>query len=723
MLRALSVVVFAGVLLLSWSAQAKVTYCVGGYEGRPRNVIARCDQPDIRRQHMQWHEHNYVTDGKQCFVCYDEQDNTCDTIFLSEHPDYSEADPDDCARLGEMHTADQLLAHVIDGHNVSPPALPPPPVQLEAKVEHITPGPYTAGDRIHVVGAVRAEDGTVRRVTGGTFRLTDASGKTTDYLGTVQRDGTVTADFALPATDAARIEFVPVAPPLGKGESLRSNVSAPQELKVEVCAFRARVVEPAEHASLVAGQGTDLRAKLFDAAGQVPVTPVPSGLELTFTVQVDGEAARTLQADGAQAASWTPPASPTPRQVRVSASGRIGERVVCPAGEVSVTVSDLGLGFDTSELPKTCYVGLPCRGTLKLVRPAPGPGRQRVDAVLADAATDIRVVDTGTERYRGRPLGDDTYTFEQTYSEVKNASWSVSLHTPRGDFAMPAHEVRVRPQLRLELPGELDFGTVPAGSAVTTACRQLDFSHSQAVEEHRWELEAQGLQGCQARPVLYFVDAVTQVSDVRPLSPKLEVSAMDPVHRWVDVCLEVPRCAGDVSPAAAVLHVAPLTPEFASQARTVRLRWKVEGRSLFACHASWLLPLLTGLGAMVLLAGFTRPARFSAGAALWVSGSEKGIRQAAAVLLRACPGSAPGFFRDARLGLHGDGNVTGRVRGAVVVLRATQGSGLVLQGHGPVERQDRRSLKWEPVDDLNAGHVPTPGVLYRSGGTFFKVEV
>jgi hypothetical protein len=52
-----------------------------------------------------------------------------------------------------------------------------------------------------------------------------------------------------------------------------------------------------------------------------------------------------------------------------------------------------------------------------------------------------------------------------------------------------------------------------------------------------------------------------------------------------------------------------------------------------------------------------------------------------------------------------------------------QGGGVVLQGLGPVERQDRRSLRWEPVDDLARGHVPSPGVLYRAGGTFFKVEV
>jgi hypothetical protein len=124
----------------------------------------------------------------------------------------------------------------------------------------------------------------------------------------------------------------------------------------------------------------------------------------------------------------------------------------------------------------------------------------------------------------------------------------------------------------------------------------------------------------------------------------------------------------------------------------------------------------------VLLAGFLRPARFPPGANIRVAGSERGIRQAAAILLVDCPGSRPGFFRDARLGLHGDGEVNGRIRTALLTLRASREAGVVLEGAGPLELQDRRTLKWEPVEDLARGHMPTSG-LYRAGGTFFKVEL
>jgi len=725
MARALPALLAVMSLLLSVPARAKVgeTYCVGGYAGTPPNVVAACEQPEVVRLHRKWHEHIYVTDGRGCFLCYDEVDDTCETVFLARNPDYREMDPYECARLfGEGLRSGYLLAHVIDGKSLTPPP-PPPPVQLETKVERITPGPYTAGDKLSAVGAVRDGQGVLRRIPGGTFRVTDASGKSTDHRGTVQPDGTVTADFTLPPTDSARVEFIPDKPPLAPDETLRTAVSEAQSLKVEVCGLRARLVQPSAVApeTLVAGQATPLRVSLFDAAGQQPVA-APAGLSLSFTVQVEGEPTQTLAADKELSASWTPPASPRPRRVRISAGGRAGERVVCPAGEATATVSDLGLGFDTSDLPRTCYVGLPCRGTVVLQRPSDPGVRHRVDELLLDSNVKARMEDTGELRYEGPPLAGDRYEFLATYDKPKSASWSLVFQTPRGPVTMPAHEIRVRPQLKLELPEALDFGTVTAGTAVTQVCQKLDFGRSQGAEEHRWELRAEGLEGCQARPVLSFVNTLG-TADVRALVPLLGIEALDPKERWVHICLEVPRCAGDVSPDSAVLRVVPLTPEFKAQEKSVRLRWKVEGRGFLGCHGAWVWPALALLGFGVLLAGFTQPARFPSGASIRVAGSERGMRQAATILLLDCPGSSPGFFRDARLALHGDGEVNGRTRNALILLRATRGSGVVLAGSGPLEQQDRRTLQWEPVTDLAQGHVPSPSVLYRAGGTYFKVEL
>jgi hypothetical protein len=133
-------------LLFSVSSRAAETYCVGGYEGTAPNVVAACDQPDVRRLHAKWHKHCWVRKGDECFVCYDENDNTCLTTFLLHNlGSYSLVNPYECARLGEMHTADNVVAHVIDGQPVTPPPASPP-VRLEARLERISSGPYTAGD-------------------------------------------------------------------------------------------------------------------------------------------------------------------------------------------------------------------------------------------------------------------------------------------------------------------------------------------------------------------------------------------------------------------------------------------------------------------------------------------------------------------------------------------------------------------------------------------------
>lgn len=717
--------VLLALVWLGWAlcARAAETYCVGGYDGMPPHVVAACELPSVIALHQRaWHHHCWVAKGQECLDCFDENDDTCVTTFLRLHPEFHRVDPYECLRWGgEQHTGGEVFEHVIEGRPVTPPP-PAPPMVLEARVERVSPGPYTAGDPVTVVGAVRDTPGGLRRVSGGTFRVIDAEGHVTEHPGSVQPDGTVEARFPLPASSSARIEFVPTPPPLAAGETLRGSASAPQELKVEVCGFRARVVQPAPHEALVAGQATPLRARLFDSAGQVPVTSPPAGLQLEFTVQVEGEPSRTLPADASLAAMWTPPASPKPREARLSVGGHVGARGVCPAEELPVTVSDLGLGFDTSTLPGTCYVGLPCEGTVRLVRPEPGQGRQRVDELLASPQVVAQQEDTGQVRYHGPPRADDRYTFSATYPAIGAASWSLTFQTPRGPVAMPAHEVRIRPALELKLPGELDFGTVLAGTPLEGACQPLDFSQSQGAEDHHWELRAEGLEGCQARPMLRFTTAQHRV-DSRSLVPSLEINALDPLRRQLDICLEVPRCAGEVSPASAVLRVVPLTPEFKAQAKTLRLRWKVEGRSFLGCQGVWVWPSLALLGLGVLILGFTRPARFPSGASIRVAGSERGIRQSAAILLRACPGSGPGFYRDARLGLHADGEVKGHLRHPLILLRADRGAGVLLTGPGPLEQQDRRTLKWEPVAELARGHVPSPSVLYRAGGTYFKVEL
>jgi hypothetical protein len=460
-----------------------------------------------------------------------------------------------------------------------------------------------------------------------------------------------------------------------------------------------------------------LRAELVDHSGQPTGA---AGVVLMFRVQVDDQPAVEVPASATLEASWSAPGAPSPRRVQISAQGKAGERMICPAGPVEATLSDLGLGFDASGLPKTCYVGLPCVGGVVLQRSG-GASRGRADALLSDPATQVVFSDNSEVVSKQQPTPNDHYRLERSYTEVGERSWELSVGGPGGSVGSGPVVVRVRPGLQLRLPAELDFGTVPAGTATLSSCQRLDFGGSEGAEEHPWSLELKGQGGCQARPVLAYTSWLGLVETL-PLSPRLDVEALDPQRKFLNLCLEVPRCAGEVSPEALELVVAPRAPEFANQAAHVRLRWRVEGRSWLSCNGWWVWPVVVVATLLWLAAGVLRPARFGVSASIRVAGNEKGLKTAPAILLRDCPGSGAGFYRDARLGLHGDGSLNGRLAHAPVVLWATRDRGAVLRGPGPVEVQDRRSLKWRPVEDLARGHMPDPSAVYRSGGTCFKVE-
>ncbi len=685
------------------------TYCVGGYTGTPKvlaplSVQTTCNRPRIRHMHPKWHHHFYVRKGDTCFQCWDELDNTCRAVFLKKNPQYQAADAFECRRLGAMYDYGQLIAHVIDGKPVKPKPKPKPNpkpkpvddrsqepepatrVDLVSEMEagRTTPGPYAAGDRVTVVASVREGRG-VRAVAGGRFTVR-ASGTTRTVTGTVRRDGRVSASITLPQADAVTVEFTP-------------------EL----------TLDDGERLALAAGQEVVLRASVFSGA-----TPAEGSASLSFSVAVDGEPTVTIPAAADGSARWSPPASPTARSARLFVSGTAGGKRVCPGEAVAVEVSDLAVGFDTSGLPTTCWVGLPCTGEVRLRRPSAGPARHQLDQALAAPGVEVVLFDGATELARSPVRADDVYRFEQTYPAVQAAEWRLELRGAGAGVSMPAHHLHVREGLVLDLPEVLDFGVVRAGTPWWEVCGRLDFTGSRSAEEHRWRLEPQGLDECVARPVLAYTNAAGR-PDRASLAQVVDIDALDPDALWLDICLEVPACAGERSPEAAGLVVAPLTDAFAAQRATVGLRWEVTDRSFLACWARFLVPGGGLLGLLFLLAGVVRPHRFPPDATLRTGSTLRALKRSSGALLRGFPRSSSGFYQDARLGLQADGTASGRVRGARVVIRAVRGGG-VLTGAG-LEVRNRRAGRWEAVPDAATGHAPDPSAVYRAGrDLLFRVE-
>ncbi len=375
------------------------------------------------------------------------------------------------------------------------------------------------------------------------------------------------------------------------------------------------------------------------------------------------------------------------------------------------------LGFDTRGLPSTCYAGLPCTGEVQIVLPDDPTEAAAMETALADPATRVWLEDEGS-RTELAPAGGRRFRVDGSYPEVGDRSWRVHVELAGGeDRVSDAHRLILAAPLDLRAPPALDFGTLRAGTATLQPdhCVDLDLSASTGLEDHLFTLELVGIErGCESRPALIGEGRGGE----RPLSLPLGGYTLADRER---LCLQVPACAGETAPDGAALRIVPATPAFADRAAQVALRWEVERRSWLVCNAWWLALVAAALFAVWVTYGFIRPARFPAEAAIRVAGSVKGLRRAAAIPLRECRGSSAGFYRDARLGIHADGSVSGKVRGALIRLRARRVGGPVLQG-GHVELLGRRTRKWAPPDDLDPGHAPDPSAIYRAGETYFQLE-
>ena len=695
-----------------------VTFCVGGYDGFGGIRTDACELPAQADRHGLWHFHNIVFDGSRCWACWDEADSTCETSFLDAEPSWREVDAS--ADVCKAHAAsDTVFSHVVDGRTLVAP--PPPQSTLAARVDGIAAGPHATGDTVAVSGSVRDSAGRVRPITGGRFELTAADGSKTTFVGSRRADGTVGVDVKLPNSKSVAVRFVPDPVTLSPNERMGAAVSDASSVQVATCEYRARITAPVSGASLASGVPARLLATLWNADDTSPVS-VPPQAALVFSVVPQGAAAESLPAGSTLQTTWTPPLAPTPRSVSISASGSAGIQTICPSAAIAATFSELGLGF-AHDLPTRCYTGMDCTGDIRLVRPEPGSASSaRVGALLGDPATQVVLSDNRTEVWRGSPIAGDAYRFSRTYQGLGAHSIKLTVVGADGTAVeMPDHQITVRPPLRVVVPAELDLGIHVAGAHWTTACTKLDMSASQAADEHEWELSAVGVDGCVAQPGIGQANSAGR-PEFLPLAGGVTQPAFDPFRREFQICLTLPSCAADSAPAGAKLVLRPLTKEFADQKREVSLRWAVKGRSWVDCHAWWLWPTLLTSGLLLLVAGFVRPARFPPGATIRIAGTEAGIRRAAVMELRGITGSRSGFFRDARLGVHLDGNVSGNVRGAPVTVRATRHRGVVMVGGGGVEVLDPGSRKWKPVEDLAVGHTPSTRSLYRVGSTHFQVE-
>jgi hypothetical protein len=160
------------------------TYCVGGFDLNSPTAEGRhaCNSQKVRRMHPDWHRHGLIVlnkKTKECFVCWDEVDSTCDSIFMAEHQiRYQYVFTTVQCKKSNKH---KVKFHVKDGVSVlkkkpSPKSKGRPdkntkpneaPSQSEFQPVVLTPkltlrkGPYTQGETIRVTGSLVDQQGRI----------------------------------------------------------------------------------------------------------------------------------------------------------------------------------------------------------------------------------------------------------------------------------------------------------------------------------------------------------------------------------------------------------------------------------------------------------------------------------------------------------------------------------------------------------------------------------
>lgn len=700
------------------------TYCVGGFEFD--YGVATRQQCKLHGDiHSEWHFHNHVRgpDGK-CRECWDEQDQTCETRFLNDHPEFT-AIPDylECLRRGALPPTGEEI-RVENGEVIKvKPAPPPAAVDLRAEILHLSAGPYAAGDKVMVDARVRGPDGQPRSVQGGEIVLKGADGTEKLRVPVHPVAGGVAAEVTIPAGGNLSLSFVPRGITLSANERVGAVQPEAVALSVSPCRLRGTVLLPRDGEIVTADTALLLSGQVRNNSGApVDAATLSAGTRVVFVIErASGktqEVAAQVNPAGVATASvqLTDPTGDS-ESMAVRLLGREGGGDFCPAAPATLQLTRLGVGIEVVAplADASCYVGRPCRLAMRFRLPTGTATRAIATAFVQDPGLQV------TAALNGEPVGPllptraaDGQTEYVTTFEPRFARPSELVITARalGHQVQARVPRRIRLPLSLKLPGVLDFGVLTAGTARLDNCQTLDFSASIGIEEQPLRLQAQVASPC--RSTLYIVDGSGHFFGLA--QPRSVTISLD---RTVRICLAVPRCAGD-SPAKAQLTVQAQSADFPSAQAAVQVRWQVTARSFLSCHLWW-IALVGGVLLLAFIAyGFLRPSHFSADDSVKIATKQPALQRAVARRLRDLPGGRAGFYRSAATGLREDGSATGRKRQALLRLAAVHGD-IVLYSRGPVQRYNPQTRKLDNIPIGKHGYSVTKNAVYCAGALYFQV--
>lgn len=741
------------------------TYCVGGFDWNG-GFASRRACGSYANIHRAWHFHVHVMGPDQmCRECWDEEDNTCETTFLRQHPDFRRIGPFDCRRR-QAAPPESVQIRVENGVVVSgpppgappgggipgappgggvspdnssaspppPPPPPPPPVNLNAEIVRLSTGPYGAGDTVRVFAQVTTTSGKLRAAQAGEIVVRGPDGRERSRVPVRSLpNGQVVAAVKLPDNTVGNVqfEFVPRGIAMQVDETMGTVTGKQSSVRLSPCKLRGYIQSPDRSEVLVPQTLIPLVGELRDKSGQkVTASSISSLTKPVFVVErADGKVQKhngTVESDGKISGNlWLAPTNVDSEEILIHLIGEGGpDGELCSSGAQVAKLTKLGVGLDIVEPDPDgiCYVGRPCRVVARFRLPSSGDARRNAEAwiktpglaVVAKLNGDPLMVLKSTTLSDGKPAYSDSFVPKHPLS----AQLEVVVKAGGQELA-DKQTIVFRDAIALKLDDKLDLGNVPVGSSWSINCAKLDFSKSNGVEEQEFLLHADLPSGCQS--TLGLVDGngrflpigTTRSGDSN--DRKLVLG----IDRSVKICLSPPRCAGEKLPPA-LLKIKPTSAEFASEQALVSVHWNVRGRGFLLCNLWWLGAIAGGLLLFLIVLGFVRPHEFGIEDSVKIATKKEALSRAVARRLRDLPGGKAGFYRSAATGLREDGSATDKLRTAQLSFHAYKGE-ILLRCHGALCRMSPQTRKLEPVEIPSDGYALTRNTVYQVGNLFFQV--
>lgn len=257
-------------------------------------------------------------------------------------------------------------------------------------------------------------------------------------------------------------------------------------------------------------------------------------------------------------------------------------------------------------------------------------------------------------------------------------------------------------------PVRLDFGTVQAGDS---SCVALQFN-----AEHVGSVPLE-LRALESLPSGHALELRAVGSSTRPGGEALLLGPADEKTLCLVTERRAPSSAGD---GKRWLELRMRGVEAPEAGVPLELTWQVNGLSFWELWKWWILGVLGVLLLIFIVYGFIKPHSFPRELALIYVPELDDMEDNLPQPIRSWKGTGKGWYRNARAYLTPDFRITGKKKGALVMLEATGSRTVLVKGIGGVLFRDGGDGDFDEVPEQ--GRRVRGGETYRVGerGPYFQ---